>query len=112
MSNKTKLAQRKPAEIVTTLRQVEVQTRQGMPRLDAIRQIGVTEDVLSPECRRAKKSVQWTVYPPNKCGGTGTDQLKELKCLQRENKRLRRAVSDPTLDTLILAEAAKGVSSG
>jgi hypothetical protein len=28
----------------------------------------------------------------------GTDQLKELKRLQRENERLRRAVSDLTLD--------------
>ena len=33
----------KPAEIVTKLRQVEVLTRQGMPRLDAIWRIGVTE---------------------------------------------------------------------
>lgn len=33
----------KPEEIVTRLRQVEVLTGQGMPRLDAIRQIGVTE---------------------------------------------------------------------
>jgi len=28
--------------------------------------------------------------------------------LQRENERLRRAVSDLTLDKLILAEAARG----
>ena len=33
----------RPEEIVTKLRQVEVLTGQGMPRLDAIRQIGVTE---------------------------------------------------------------------
>ena len=33
----------KPEDIVTKLRQVEVLTGQGMPRLDAIRQIGVTE---------------------------------------------------------------------
>ena len=38
----------------------------------------------------------------------GTDQLKELKRLQKENERLRKAVSDLTLDKLILAEAAKG----
>ena len=41
-------------------------------------------------------------------GGMGTNQLKELKRLQKENERLRRAVSDLTLDKLILAEAAKG----
>ena len=38
----------------------------------------------------------------------GTDQLKELKKVQRENEQLRRAVADLTLDKLILAEAAKG----
>ena len=41
-------------------------------------------------------------------GGMGTDQLKELKRLQKENDRLRRAVSDLTLDKLILSEAARG----
>ncbi len=98
----------KPEEIVTKLRQVEVLTGQGMPRLDAIRQIGVTEQTFY----RWKK----------KYGGMGTDQLKELKRLQnwsrlskrsggsfvrRNNERLRRAVSNLTLDKLILAEAAK-----
>ena len=38
----------------------------------------------------------------------GTDQLKELKSLQKENERLRRAVSDLTLDKLILSEASRG----
>ena len=33
----------KPEEIVSKLRQVEVLVGQGMPRTDAIRQIGVTE---------------------------------------------------------------------
>ena len=40
--------------------------------------------------------------------GMGTEQLKELKRLQKENERLRRAVSDLTLDKLILKEAASG----
>jgi len=34
--------------------------------------------------------------------------LRELKRLQKENERLRRAVSDLTLDKLILNEAARG----
>ena len=41
-------------------------------------------------------------------GGMGTGQLKELKSLQKENERLRRAVPDLTLDKLILTEAARG----
>ena len=65
-----------------------------MPRLDAIRQIGVTEQTYY----RWKKNY----------GGMGTDQLKERKRLQKENERLRNAVSDLTLDKLILAEAIKG----
>ncbi|WP_310619328.1 IS3 family transposase [Flexibacterium corallicola] len=84
----------KPEEIVVKLRQVEVLTGQGMARMDAIRQIGVTEQTYY----RWKK----------KYGGMGTEQLKELKRLQKENERLRRAVSDLTLDKLILTEAAKG----
>ncbi len=38
----------------------------------------------------------------------GTDQLRELKRLQKEGERLRKAVSDLTLDKPILVEAAKG----
>ena len=41
-------------------------------------------------------------------GGMGTDQLKELRRLQKENERLSRAVSDLTLDKLILTEASRG----
>lgn len=84
----------KPEEIVSKLRRVEILMGQGMSRLDAIRQIGVVEQTYY----RWKK----------KYGGMGTDQLKELKRLQKENERLRRAVSDLTLDKLILTEAAKG----
>ena len=65
-----------------------------MPRLDATRQIGATEQTYY---RWKKKYV-----------GTGADQLKELRRLQKENERLRKAVSDLTLDKLILTEAAKG----
>ena len=36
------------------------------------------------------------------------DQLKRLKELEIENTRLRRAVSDLTLDKMILTEAARG----
>ena len=60
----------KPEEIVVKLRQVEVLMGQGMPRIDAIRQISVTEQTYY----RWKK----------KYGGMGTEQLKELKRLQKE----------------------------
>ena len=84
----------KPEEIVSRLRQVEVLMGQGMSRLDAIRQIGVVEQTY----------YRWR----KQYGGMGVDQLKELKRLQKQNERLRRAVSDLTLDKLILKEAARG----
>ena len=84
----------KAEEIVVKLRQVEVLTGQGIPHLDAIRQISVTEQT---DCRWKK------TY-----GGMGPQQLKKLKLLKKENERLRRAVSDLTLDKLILREAASG----
>ncbi|MDE4142972.1 IS3 family transposase [Phaeobacter gallaeciensis] len=84
----------KPEEIVTKLRQVEVLVGQGMARVDAIREVRITEQTY----------YRWR----KQYGGMGTDQLRELKRLQKENERLRKAVSDLTLDKLILAEAAKG----
>lgn len=41
-------------------------------------------------------------------GGLKSDQVKRMKDLEAENARLRRAVSDITLDKMILAEAARG----
>lgn len=68
----------RPEDIITKLRQVEVLMGQGMPRLDAIRQIGVVEQTY----------YRWR----KQYGGMGIDQLKELKRLQKENEQLRRAV--------------------
>ena len=84
----------KPEEIVTKLRQVEVVAGQGMARIDAIRKVRITEQAFY-RCRK-------------QYGGMGTVQFKELKRLQKENERLRRVVSDLTLDKLILTEAARG----
>ncbi len=83
-----------PEQIVQKLRQVDVLVGQGMQRLDAICEVRITEQTYYRWRRRY--------------GGMGTDQLKELKRLQKENERLRKAVSDLTLDKLILKEAARG----
>lgn len=67
---------------------------QGRQVSDAVRTIGVTEVTY----------YRWrSAY-----GGLKGDQVKRLKELETENARLRRAVSDLTLDKLILTEAAKG----
>ena len=84
----------KPEDIVTKLRQVDVLVSQGRGVSDAIRQIGVSE-VTYYRWRR-------------EYGGLKTDQVKRLKELETENARPRRAVSDLTLDKLILQEAARG----
>jgi transposase len=84
----------KPEEIVAKLRQVDVLTAQGKSVADAIRSIGVTEVTY----------YRWK----QEYGGLKTDQVRRLKELEQENARLRRAVSDLTLDKLILQEAAKG----
>ena len=84
----------KPEEIVAKLRQVEVLQGQGMSISDAVRQIGITQNTY----------YRWR----KQYGGMSKAQLKRLKELEKENQRLRRAVSDLTLDKLILAEAAKG----
>jgi transposase len=84
----------KPEEIVAKLRQVDVLVSQGMPLADAIRSIAVTEVTY----------YRWR----NEYGGLKSDQVKRLKDLETENGRLRKAVSDLTLDKLILQEAARG----
>jgi transposase-like protein len=84
----------KPEEIVAKLRQVDVLVSQGQSVAEAVRSIGVT---------------QFTYYRWRKeFGGLKTDQVKRLKELEKENERLRKAVSDLTLEKLILREAASG----
>ena len=83
-----------PEEIISKLRQINILQSQGTNIADAIRQIGVTSLTYYRWCKEY--------------GGMQLDQLKRLTKLEKQNERLRRAVSDLTLDTLILKEAAKG----
>ena len=84
----------KPEEIVAKLRQVDVLVSQGAGMADAIRQIGVSEVTF----------YRWR----QEFGGLKIEQVKRLKDLELENGRLRKAVSDLTLDKLILQEASRG----
>jgi putative transposase len=83
-----------PEEIVAKLRQVEVLAAQGKPVVEAVRAIGVTEQTY----------YRWRA----EFGGLKLDQAKRPKELERENARLRKAVSDLTLEKVILKEAASG----
>ena len=86
--------QDKPEEIVMKLRQIEVLNSQGMSIAQAAREVGTTEQTY----------YRWR----KQYGGMSRNQLKRLKELEKENSRLRRAVSDLTLDKMILTEAARG----
>ena len=81
-------------EIVAKLRQVEVLVGQGKSVAEAVRAIGVTEPTY----------YRWRA----EFGGLKLDQVKRLKELERENARLRKAISDLTLEKVILKEAASG----
>ena len=84
----------KPEEIIAKLREVEVRLSQGETTERAVRAIGVT----------VQTYYRWR----KEYGGLGVDQARRLKALEKENERLRKAVSDLTLDKMILEEASKG----
>jgi putative transposase len=67
---------------------------EGMKVLEVAKAIGVHEQTY----------FRWR----REYGGMKVSQMKQLKALQKENARLRKAVSDLTLDKVILQEAARG----
>ncbi len=84
----------RPEEIIAKLREAEVLLGQGKKVPEAVKAIGVSE----------VSYYRWR----KEYGGLNVSQAKRLKDLERENAHLRRAVSDLTLDKLILKEAARG----
>jgi putative transposase len=83
-----------PAQIINRLRKAEVQLANGKSVKEVCKGLGISEQTY----------YRWR----REYGGMTTAQAKKLKELEKENQRLRRAVSDLTLDNLILKEAAKG----
>lgn len=84
----------RPEDILSKLREADIHISQGKAVAETIRILGVS-DVTYYRWRK-------------EYGGMSTSQVKRLKELEKENQRLRKAVSDLTLDKLILQEAAKG----
>ena len=84
----------RPEEIICKLREADVLLSQGKKVVDVIKALGIT-DVTYYRWRQ-------------EFGGMSVSQAKRLKELEKENERLRKAVSDLTLDKMILKEAAKG----
>lgn len=81
-------------QTINHLREADVKLAQGRTALDVCRQIGVSKQTY----------YRWR----REYGGLKMDQARRLKELERENARLRRAVSDLTLEKLVLKEAAEG----
>jgi putative transposase len=84
----------RPEEIIAKLREAEVLLGQGNKVPEVVKAIGVSE----------VSYYRWR----KEYGGLDVSQAKRLKDLEHENQRLRRAVSDLTLDKMILQEAARG----
>jgi putative transposase len=83
-----------PEEIIGKLREAEIVLAQGGTSADACRRLSISEQTY----------YRWR----KEYGGLKTDQARRMKELEKENARLRRAISDLTLDKLILQEAARG----
>ena len=84
----------RPEEIIAKLREADVLISQGKKVVEVIKALGVTDVTY---CR-------WR----QEYGGMSVPQARRLKELEKENERLRKAVSDLTLDKMILKEAARG----
>ena len=81
-------------QVIGLLREAEVLLSQGQKAGDVCRRLGISEQ----SYYRWRKSF----------GGLKMDQAKRVKELERENARLRNAVSELTLDKVILNEALSG----
>ena len=84
----------KVERIIGMLREAEVLNSQGQCIGDVCRGFGISENTY----------YRWR----KEYGGLKVSQAKRMKELETENTMLRKAVSDLTLDKLILEEALSG----
>jgi len=83
-----------PNQIITNLRKVEAARAEGQTIAEAVRDIGVSENTY----------YRWK----REYGSMDREQLKRLKGLEKENRRLKKLVADLSLDKDILKEALEG----
>ncbi len=83
-----------PEQVINKLREAEILLNQGATISEASRNIGVTEQTY----------YRWR----KEYGGMRIEQAKRLKCLEKENVRLKKLVADISLDNAILKEVAEG----
>ena len=83
-----------PEQIVRKLREAEAAQATGFTVVEACRQLGISEQTY----------YRWR----NAYGKMEMDQLRRLKTLEVENRRLKKVVADQALDMQILKEAVEG----
>ena len=83
-----------PEQIISKLREAEVQSAKGTAIAQVCKDLAITEQTYY---RRRKEY-----------GGLKLDQARRLKDLEKENGRLKRLLADAELDKAILKEAVAG----
>ena len=81
-------------QIVTKLRQAEIELGRGLRGPQMWKQLGISEQT----------DYRWR----KEYGGLRLEQAQRLKDRERENTRLKKLVADQALDNAILKEAASG----
>lgn len=84
----------KPEQIVTILRQMEVEVATGKSTPQACKEAGITPQTY----------YRWR----KEFGGLKLDQAKRLKELERENAKLKRLVAELSLEKQVLKDVAEG----
>ena len=83
-----------PEQVVNLLRQIEVAVANGKTTPVACRESGITEQTY----------YRWR----KEYGGLQVDQARRLKELEQENVKLKRLVSELSLEKLVLKDIASG----
>ncbi len=84
----------KAEQIVTLLRQIEVELANGKTTPQA--------------CKEAEITVQTYYRWRKEYGGLKLNQAKRLKALEKENAKLRRVVAELSLEKQVLKDVAEG----
>ena len=84
----------KPEQIVTVLRQIEVQIANGKKVPQACKEAGI----------HTQTYYRWR----KEYGGLKLDQARQLKELEKENARLKRLVAELSIEKQVLRDVAQG----
>ena len=98
MSSSTRRKRHSPEQIVARLREAEGLLASGQSIAQVCQKLSVSEQTF----------YRWR----NEYGGMKAERVKRLKSLEDENRRLKKAVADLTLDKQILKEANEFLGTG